>query len=83
LQAWLNQQADISAVLPNWQVPVQVQGWPADLFGVIDHSTYRQHGKLLESVAGDPWDLLRDEDSVMLSEQLVRRLGARLDDTLN
>ncbi|RMO10630.1 ABC transporter permease [Pseudomonas coronafaciens pv. zizaniae] len=83
LQTWLNQQTDISAVLPNWQVPVQVQGWPADLFGVIDHSTYRQHWKLLESVAGDPWDLLRDEDSVMLSEQLARRLGARLDDTLN
>ncbi|SDX09430.1 putative ABC transport system permease protein [Pseudomonas syringae] len=83
LQTWLSQQPEVSAVLPNWQVPVQIQGWPADLFGVIDHSTYRQHWDLLESVAGYPWDLLRDEDTVMLSEQLARRLGLGLDDTLN
>ncbi len=83
LQTWLSQQPEVSAVLPNWQVPVQIQGWPADLFGVIDHSTYRQHWKLLESVSGDPWNLLRDEDTVMLSEQLARRLGLGLDDTLN
>ncbi|PHX35231.1 ABC transporter permease, partial [Pseudomonas syringae pv. syringae] len=83
LNTWLNQQPDISAVLPNWQVPVQVQGWPADLFGVIDHSIYRQHWALLESVAGDPWNVLRDEDTVMLSEQLARRLQLGLQDTLS
>ncbi|WP_148193238.1 ABC transporter permease [Pseudomonas syringae] len=83
LNTWLSQQPDISAVLPNWQVPVQVQGWPADLFGVIDHSIYRQHWALLESVAGDPWDVLRDEDTVMLSEQLARRLQLGLQDTLS
>ncbi|WP_010209456.1 ABC transporter permease, partial [Pseudomonas amygdali] len=83
LHTWLSQQQDIGAVLPNWQVPVQVQGWPADLFGVIDHDTYRQHWALLESVAGDPWNLLRDEDTVMLSEQLARRLQLGLEDTLS
>ncbi|KEZ71459.1 ABC transporter permease, partial [Pseudomonas syringae pv. syringae FF5] len=83
LNTWLSQQQDVSAVLPNWQVPVQVQGWPADLFGVIDHGTYRQHWALLESVAGDPWNVLRDEDTVMLSEQLARRLQLGLEDTLS
>ncbi|MCF5824890.1 ABC transporter permease, partial [Pseudomonas syringae] len=81
LKTWLSQQADVRAVLPNWQVPVQIQGWPADLFGVIDHSTYRQHWELLESVSGDPWNLLRDEDTVMLSEQMARRLDLGLNDT--
>ncbi|MCI3944499.1 FtsX-like permease family protein [Pseudomonas syringae] len=83
LQTWLSQQPDVSAVLPNWQVPVQIEGWPADLFGVIDHTTYRQHWALLESVTGDPWSLLRDDDTVMLSEQLARRIGLGLNDTLN
>ncbi|WP_116828215.1 ABC transporter permease [Pseudomonas syringae] len=83
LNTWLSQQPDVGAVLPNWQVPVQVQGWPADLFGVIDHSIYRQHWALLESVAGDPWNVLRDEDTVMLSEQLARRLQLGLQDTLS
>ncbi|MFA0998464.1 MULTISPECIES: ABC transporter permease [Pseudomonas syringae group] len=83
LQTWLSQQAHISAVIPNWQVAVQVQGWPADLFGVVDHTIYRQHWELLESVKGDPWNLLRDGDTVMLSEQLARRLKLTLNDTLN
>ncbi|RMR02603.1 ABC transporter permease [Pseudomonas syringae group genomosp. 7] len=83
LHTWLNQQAQISAVLPNWQVALQVQGWPADLFGVVDHTTYRQHWELLEAVEGDPWSLLRDEDTVMLSEQLARRLKLTLNDTLS
>jgi len=83
LQTWLSQQPEVNAVLPNWEVPVQLQGWPADLYGVIDHPTYRQHWQLLESAAGDPWDQLANEDTVMLSEQLARRLKLGLGDTLN
>ncbi|QHF02460.1 FtsX-like permease family protein [Pseudomonas asturiensis] len=82
LQAWLSQRPEINAVLPNWQVPVQLHGWPADLFGVIDHSTYRQHWELLDASA-DAWDQLVDQDTVMLSEQLARRLNVKLGDTLN
>ncbi|MEE5064669.1 ABC transporter permease [Pseudomonas viridiflava] len=82
LQAWLSQRPEIKAVLPNWQVPVQLHGWPADLFGVIDHSTYRQHWELLDASA-DAWDQLVDQDTVMLSEQLARRLNLKLGDTLS
>ncbi|SHN24838.1 putative ABC transport system permease protein [Pseudomonas asturiensis] len=82
LQDWLSQQPEINAVLPNWQVPVQLQGWPADLFGVIDHSTYRQHWELLDA-SSDAWGQLVNQDTVMLSEQLARRLNLRLGDTLS
>ncbi len=82
LHTWLDQQPTIQAVLPAWQVSVQLQGWPADLFGVINHITYRQHWPLLESVAGDPWDQLANDDTLMLSEQLARRLKVHLGDRL-
>ncbi len=52
---WLPQQAQVAAVLPSWQVALQVQGWPADLYGVIDHPSYRQHWPLLESDGAEPW----------------------------
>ena len=82
LHTWLDQQPQISAVLPNWQVPVQLQGWPADLFGVVDHQHYRQHWQLLESSGADPWSQLAGDDAVMLSEQLARRLKVGLGDRL-
>lgn len=74
LHAWLTEQPNVSAVLPNWQVAIQLQGWPADLFGAVDHSTYREHWPLLEAVGGNPWDQWVQDDSVMISEQLARRL---------
>lgn len=82
LQTWLNEQPQVQAVLPNWQVSIQLQGWPADLFGVIDHPTYRQHWPLLDAQAGDPWDQLARDDTLMLSEQLARRLKVQVGDQL-
>ncbi|MFL1526645.1 FtsX-like permease family protein [Pseudomonas sp. O230] len=82
LQSWLKQQPSLSAVLPNWQVSIQLQGWPADVFGVIDHPTYRQHWPLLEALGDNPWDRLVKDDALMLSEQLARRLQVRLGDHL-
>lgn len=82
LQTWLQQQPSLTAVLPNWQVAIQLQGWPADLFGVIDHPTYRQHWPLLEAWGDDPWARLAKDDALMLSEQLARRLKVRLGDQL-
>lgn len=81
LQQWLPEQK-LSAVLPSWQVAVSLQGWPADLYGVIDHSTYREHWPLLEALGERPWDQLAMHDTVMLSEQLARRLKLRLGDRL-
>ncbi|QXZ16527.1 FtsX-like permease family protein [Pseudomonas sp. AO-1] len=83
MYVWLKQQPNVSAVLPNWQVAVTLQGWPADVFGVIDHPYYRQHWPLLEALAGDPWAHLATDDAVMLSEQLARRLKVRAGDHLS
>lgn len=81
LGGWLAQQPWVRAVLPTWQVAVQIQGWPADLFGVVDDPTYRQHWPLLEAV-DQPWDQLHTNDTLMLSEQLARRLSVTLGDAL-
>ena len=81
LQRWLEVQPQVKTVLPTWQVAVQLQGWPADLFGVVDDPTYRQHWPLLQALS-DPWDQLLNGDTLMLSEQLARRLNVQLGDTL-
>ncbi|NBF06950.1 FtsX-like permease family protein [Pseudomonas sp. Fl5BN2] len=83
LQDGLPTQPGVTAVLPSWQVPLQVQGWPADLYGVIDHSTYRQHWPLLEAEGDAPWEQLAADDTLMLSEQLARHLKVRLGERLN
>jgi putative ABC transport system permease protein len=82
LNTWLKQQPLVQTVLPTWQVAVQLQGWPADLFGVIDDPTYRQHWPLLDA-ASTPWDRLQQDDTLMLSEQLARRLAVQLGDTVS
>nr|WP_207201699.1 FtsX-like permease family protein [Pseudomonas sp. TH41] len=82
LHTWLKQQPQLTAVLPNWQVSIQLQGWPAEVFGVIDHPIYRQHWPLLEALGDNPWDRLAKDDALMLSEQLARRLKVRLGDHL-
>jgi len=82
LSTWLAQQPLVQTVLPTWQVAVQLQGWPADLFGVVDDPTYRQHWPLLEA-ASAPWDQLQQGETLMLSEQLARRLGVTLGDTVS
>ena len=82
LQQWLPAQPEVKALLPSWLVPLQLQGWPAELYGVIDHPTYRQHWPLLEALGEQPWDQLARDDSLMLSEQLARRLKVRVGDRL-
>ena len=81
LNTWLTQQPLVQAVLPTWQVAVQLQGWPADVFGVVDAPTYRQHWPLLEA-ARAPWDQLLRNDTLMLSEQLARRLNVQVGDAV-
>ncbi|MDN4544588.1 MULTISPECIES: ABC transporter permease [unclassified Pseudomonas] len=82
LHTWLDQQPQLAAVLPNWQVSIQLQGWPTEVFGIIDHPTYREHWPLLEASGERAWEQLAKEDAVMLSEQLARRLNVKLGDHL-
>ncbi|WP_455921292.1 ABC transporter permease [Pseudomonas putida] len=82
LQTWLAQRSEVSRVLPGNQQDVAVQGWPVEVHGVIDDALYREHWPLLQGVAGNPWDRLFSSDSLMLSEQLARRLHLGLGDQL-
>lgn len=82
LHEWLKQQPSVSAVLPNWQVSVPLQGWPTDIYGIIDHPSYRLHWPLLESAGEQAWDQLAGADTLMLSEQLARRLKVDVGDRL-
>lgn len=82
LRDWLALQPQVTALLPSWQVALQIQGWPADLYGVVEHDSYREHWPLLEAAGADPWARLAAEDSLMLSEQLARRLKLRVGDRL-
>jgi putative ABC transport system permease protein len=80
LQRWLSEQPAVRAVLPNWEVSVQLQGWPAELYGVVDHPNYREHWPLLEAAPSDPWQRLANDQAMMLSEQLARRLKVKVGD---
>ena len=82
LHAWLKQQPAVTAVVPIWQVSVPLQGWPTDIHGIIDHPHYRQHWPLLESASDKPWEQLAAADTLMLSEQLARRLKVSIGDQL-
>lgn len=79
---WLSRQPQIRAVLPSWRVELRLQGWPAQLSGVLDHPDYRARWPLL-SARPDAWSRLARQDAVMLSEQLARRLKLRLGQRLN
>jgi putative ABC transport system permease protein len=81
IRTWLDTQPDIEAVLPHWRAELRLQGWPAQMQGIVDHPSYRQHWPLLEQQEG-VWTQLHSGHGVLLSEQLARRLKLALGDTL-
>lgn len=78
---WLEQQPAASVVLPGWRVDIQLQGWPVQVQGIVDHSVYRTRWPLLEQQP-HAWQRLARGQAVMLSEQLARRLKLQLGDNL-
>lgn len=78
---WLDQQTQVSAQLPTWELETRVGGWPTQVSGVIDHPLYAQTWPLLESSA-DPWPPLAAGEGALISEQLAFRLKLSLGDTL-
>ncbi|MFJ4445651.1 FtsX-like permease family protein [Pseudomonas sp. NPDC089422] len=77
----LQQDPDVSSVLPSWRVEWRLLQWPVQVQGVIDHPFYRSHWPLLEQ-APDAWEQLANGQGAMLSEQLARRLGAGVGDAV-
>jgi len=82
IKAWLRGRSEVQAILPTGRADVQLAGNPIELFGIVDHATYREHWPLLEAVP-NAWVRLRPGNAAFVSEQLARRLklsiGERID----
>jgi len=65
------------AILPIWSADSEIAGRPGEVFGVVDHATYRDHWPLLVAQA-DAWDAVASGDGVLVNEQSWRSLGLRL-----
>lgn len=79
--AWLRRRPEVDAILPAWRTDIQVAGLPVEVLGFADHATYRERWPLLEAKS-DTWDRVRKGDSVLVSEQLSRRLKIGVGDRL-
>jgi putative ABC transport system permease protein len=69
------------AVLPIASAPVQIAGLPAEVFGTRDDATYRDNWRFLQTAEG-AWDAVFDGDALLINEQLSRRSGLTLGDTV-
>ncbi len=81
IKAWLRRRQEVDAILPGGRADVQIDGWPVEILGFADHSTYRDHWPLLQSTA-DVWDRVRDGEAALISEQFARRMKLSLGDRL-
>lgn len=71
LQSWLEDRSD--AVLPIWSAGTMAPQ-PLEIFGIIDHPTYRENWRLLQSVP-DAWDRLAVGGTALINEQMARMNG--------
>lgn len=73
---------DVDAILPIVSTEIRLFGQPADLFGVVDHATYREAWPFL-SEAPDPWAQVANGTAILINEQLARREGLVIGDLAN
>ena len=62
----------VDALLPIMSVDVRIGGLPAEVYGIIDHATYRENWPLLMAEP-NVWDAVAAGKGVLVSEQLARR----------
>ncbi|QMU59733.1 MAG: FtsX-like permease family protein [Boseongicola sp.] len=69
------------AILPIWQTEANVLGRNTEIYGVIDHATYRDNWPMLNATT-DVWEQIASGNGVLINEQLARSnalsLGAEL-----
>lgn len=76
---WLAPRVD--AILPIRNVDRQVAGLPAEIYGNRPHATYRDNWRFLQS-APEAWDAVDRGEGVVINEQLARRAGLAIGDTV-
>jgi putative ABC transport system permease protein len=62
----------VDAILPIVSADVTLADAPADVFGVMDHPTYRENWPMLDAVP-DLWDRLAGGEGALVNEQSARR----------
>ena len=67
------------AVLPIIATDTRLFDLPAQVFGIVDHATYREAWPLL-SATPDAWDALFAGNGVLVNEQMARRRDLNLGD---
>lgn len=72
----------VDALLPIMSADIRVGARPAEIYGIVDHTTYRENWPLLKAVP-DVWDALAAGTGVLASEQLARRLGWQVGDIVH
>jgi putative ABC transport system permease protein len=81
IRAWLRGRPEVAAILPGGRAETQIGGAPVEVYGIVDHATYRDHWPLLQSTA-NLWARLRPGDAGLISEQLARRLKLVIGDSV-
>lgn len=83
LETLLAAQPGVTAVLGTRRAQTRIDGWPVTVVGRrADHPTYRENWGLLTALP-DPWERVAAGDAALVSEQLARKLGLALGDTLS
>jgi putative ABC transport system permease protein len=81
IRVWLRERPEVQAILPGGRADTALKGAPVEILGLPDHATYRDRWPLLRSTA-NAWVRLRAGDAGFISEQLARRLGLEIGDTI-
>ena len=71
----------VEAVLPIWHTDADIAGAPGEIYGVVDHPTYRENWPLLSALP-NVWDQIADGEGALVNEQLARREDLNPGDTL-
>ena len=62
----------VDAVLPIWHTDAEILGAPGEIYGIVDHPTYRDNWPLIAASEG-VWDLIAQNEGALINEQLARR----------
>lgn len=81
IERWATDRRDIDAVLPSKSYDLAVDGFPIELIGIVDHSTYRDLWPLLDATP-DAWSTVFAGESALISEQIAHRLDLKVGDNL-
>ncbi len=74
--------SDVDAILPITSTQIRLFDRHADVFGVVDHATYREAWPFLSSTP-NPWEDLASGNAILVNEQLARRENLSLGDVID